>query len=129
MSGLVLDEADEMLQMGFAEDVEWVLQRMPQERQIALFSRPRFPNRSVEFGAHLRKPAEITIEAEIRHARDAQALRDVATHPDQKREVLARILEAEPIDGVLVFVNTKGTSRTARPVPRALGALNRRTKR
>jgi ATP-dependent RNA helicase DeaD len=109
VSGLVLDEADEMLQMGFAEDVEWVLQRMPRERQIALFSAtiPESIRRIAQ--RHLRNPAEITIK---QRSATPETLRQryVAIHPDQKREVMARVLEAEPIDGVLVFVNTKGST-------------------
>ena len=62
LRGLVLDEADEMLQMGFADDVEWVLARVPAKRQIALFSAtiPESIRRIAQ--RHLRNPAEITIK-------------------------------------------------------------------
>ena len=62
LRGLVLDEADEMLQMGFADDVEWVLTRAPAQRQIALFSAtiPESIRRIAQ--RHLRNPAEITIK-------------------------------------------------------------------
>ena len=62
LRGLVLDEADEMLRMGFAEDVDWVLTQTPAERQIALFSAtiPESIRRIAQ--RHLRNPAEITIK-------------------------------------------------------------------
>ncbi len=107
LRGLVLDEADEMLQMGFAEDVDWVLTRAPAERQIALFSAtmPESIRRIAQ--RHLRNPAEITIRQRSATP-DTVRQRFVAVNPDQKRDVLARILKSEPIDAVLVFVNTKG---------------------
>ncbi len=107
LRGLVLDEADEMLQMGFADDVEWVLSRAPAERQIALFSAtiPESIRRIAQ--RHLRNPAEITIRQKSTTP-DTVRQRFVTVHAHQKREVLARILKSEPIDAVLVFVNTKG---------------------
>ena len=123
MQGLVLDEADEMLQMGFAEDVDWVLNRAPEERQIALFSAtiPE-PIRRIA-RRHLRNPATITIK---QRAATPEALRQryVVVSPHQKREVLARVLEAESIDGVLVFVNTKGSTE---PLADYLSGLGHRT--
>ena len=109
VSGLVLDEADEMLQMGFAEDVEWVLQRMPRRAADRAFLGHDSRIDPSNCAAAPSETGRDHDQAEIRHARNAQAA-NVATHPDQKREVLARILEAEPIDGVLVFVNTKGST-------------------
>ena len=109
LRGLVLDEADEMLQMGFAEDVEWVLSRAPAERQVALFSATMpEPIRRLR-QRHLRNPAEITITQKSATP-DALRQRFVAVEPHQKRDVLARILKSEPIDAVLVFVNTKGAT-------------------
>ena len=107
LRGLVLDEADEMLQMGFADDVEWVLSRAPAQRQIALFSAtiPETIRRIAQ--RHLRNPAEITIRQKSATP-DTVRQRFVTVHAHQKREVLARILKSEPIDAVLVFVNTKG---------------------
>ena len=109
MRGLVLDEADEMLQMGFADDVEWVLARAPAKRQIALFSAtiPESIRRIAQ--RHLRNPAEITIK-QRGATPDTLRQRFVVVNPHQKREALARVLESEPIDGVLVFVNTKGAT-------------------
>jgi ATP-dependent RNA helicase DeaD len=106
LSCLVLDEADEMLRMGFIDDVEWVLTQTPAERQIALFS-ATMPSaiRSIA-RRHLRNPEEVTIKvrtttAETIHQRYWMVSRV------QKLDALTRILEAEPFDGMLVFVRTK----------------------
>ncbi|MGA1196431.1 MAG: DEAD/DEAH box helicase [Candidatus Latescibacterota bacterium] len=103
---LVLDEADEMLRMGFIDDVEWVLTQTPSERQIALFS-ATMPSaiRSIA-RRHLRDPEEVTIKvktttAETIHQRYWMVSR---VH---KLDALTRILEAEQFDGLLVFVRTK----------------------
>ena len=107
--GLVLDEADEMLRMGFAEEVDWILTQTPAERQTALFSAtiPDAIRRIAQ--RHLRNPAEITIKQRSATA-DTVRQRFVMALPHEKQEVLARVLEAEPIEGVLIFVNTKSTT-------------------
>ncbi|MFO0903073.1 MAG: DEAD/DEAH box helicase [Pirellulales bacterium] len=109
LQGLVLDEADEMLRMGFADDVEWVLSQSPAERQIALFSAtlPE-PIRQIAH-RHLRNPAQITIAQKTATA-DTIRQRYVIAQPNQKDEVLSRILETETIDGVIVFVKMKSTT-------------------
>ncbi|MFM7073591.1 MAG: DEAD/DEAH box helicase [Planctomycetota bacterium] len=109
LRGLVLDEADEMLRMGFAEDVEWILTQVPSERQIALFSAtlPEPIRRIAQ--QHLRNPAEITIQQRTATA-DTIHQRYIVAHPEQKDEVLHRVLEAETIDGVIVFVKMKSTT-------------------
>lgn len=106
LSCLVLDEADEMLRMGFIDDVEWVLTQTPAERQIALFS-ATMPSaiRSIA-RRHLTDPKEVTIKvktttAETIHQRYWMVSR---VH---KLDALTRILEAEAFDGMLVFVRTK----------------------
>jgi ATP-dependent RNA helicase DeaD len=107
---LVLDEADEMLRMGFAEDVEWVLGQLPAERQIALFSAtmPGPIRRIAE--EHLRDPIRITIDAGGPKTADTVRQRYLVTVPHLKPMVLSRVLEAEPTDGVIVFVKTKSTT-------------------
>jgi ATP-dependent RNA helicase DeaD len=106
---LVLDEADEMLRMGFAEDVEWVLTQSPAERQIALFSATMpEPIRRIA-NQHLRNPAEITIRQRTATA-DTIRQRYVIAAAHRKEAALSRILEAEPIDGVIVFVKMKSTT-------------------
>lgn len=106
---LVLDEADEMLRMGFADDVEWVLSQAPAERQMALFSAtlPR-PIRQIA-QKYLKNPAEITIAQKTATA-DTINQRYIVAAPHQKQAALARLLEAEPTDGVLVFVKTRATT-------------------
>jgi len=120
---LVLDEADEMLRMGFAEDVEWVLTQAPAQRQIALFSAtiPESIRRIAQ--RHLRNPAEITIKQRTTTA-DTVRQRFVVVGPQQRQDVLARVLEAEPIDAVLVFVNTKSTTE---PLAEYLSSQGHRT--
>jgi len=88
--GLVLDEADEMLRMGFAEDVEWVLTQSPAERQIALFSATLpAPIRRIA-QKHLTNPAEVTIQQRTATA-DTVRQRFVIAAPHQKQAALSRI--------------------------------------
>lgn len=103
---LVLDEADEMLRMGFIDDVEWVLEQTPSERQIALFSAtmPRTIQRIVK--QHLHNPKEITIKVKTRTA-DTINQRYWMVSGLHKLDALTRILEGEPFDGMIVFVRTK----------------------
>ena len=109
MHCLVLDEADEMLRMGFAEDVDWVLSEAPEERQMALFSATMpAPIRQIA-QKHLNNPAEITIKQKTATA-DTVHQRYVVVTPSQKKAALSRILEAESTDGVLVFVKMRSTT-------------------
>lgn len=106
---LVLDEADEMLRMGFADDVEWVLTQAPEQRQMALFSATLpGPIRQIA-QKYLKDPAEVTIAGRTATA-DTVHHRYVVAAPRQKQAALARILEAEPTDGVLVFVKMRSTT-------------------
>lgn len=106
---LVLDEADEMLRMGFAEDVEWVLTQAPEKRQMALFSATMpGPIRQIA-KKHLKDPVEITIKQRAATA-DTIRQRYLVAAPHQKQIALSRILEAEPTDGVLVFVKMRSTT-------------------
>ena len=109
LRGLVLDEADEMLRMGFAEDVEWVLTQTPSKRQIALFSATMPVEIRRIAQQHLRNPEEITIQDRT-SAADTVRQRFLVVPPPQKQMALARVLEAEPIDGAIVFVKTKNTT-------------------
>jgi ATP-dependent RNA helicase DeaD len=102
---LVLDEADEMLRMGFIEDVEWVLQQAPAERQIALFSATMPPAIRRIAQQHLRAPAQVTISHRASAGRIRQRYWLVSAM--HKLDALTRILEAEPYDGMLVFTRTK----------------------
>jgi ATP-dependent RNA helicase DeaD len=106
---IVLDEADEMLRMGFVDDVTWVLSQTPEERQVALFSAtlPE-PIRRIA-REHQRDPKEIRIESEVRTAETVRQ-RSLLVNWRDKVDALARILEVEETDGVIVFVATKSTT-------------------
>ena len=123
LPGLVLDEADEMLRMGFAEEVDWILTQTPAERQTAVSSAtlPDSIRRIAQ--RHLRNPAEITIKQRSATA-DTVHQRFVVVGPQEKQDVLARVLEAESIDGVLIFVNTKSTTE---PLAEFLSSRGHRT--
>ncbi len=102
----VLDEADEMLRMGFIDDVEWILGQAPQSRQIALFSAtmPAEVRRIAQ--NHLRKPAEITIRSKTSTASSIRQ-RFWMVSGMHKLDALTRILEAETFDAMIVFARTK----------------------
>lgn len=103
---LVLDEADEMLRMGFIEDVEWILEQTPKERQIALFS-ATMPHQVRRIAnQHLNDPAEITVEMKTATA-DAIRQRFWPVSGMHKLDALTRILEAETFDAMLIFVRTR----------------------
>ena len=103
---LVLDEADEMLRMGFIEEVEWILEQTPAGRQTALFSAtmPREIERIAR--RHLNDPKKVQIEARIATAETIRQ-RFWPVSGLHKLDALTRILEVEPFDGILVFVRTK----------------------
>jgi ATP-dependent RNA helicase DeaD len=110
---LVLDEADEMLRMGFIDDVESILQKTPETRQTALFSAtmPSVIKRIAQ--TYLRNPAEVTIAAKTGTA-DNIRQRYWLVSGMQKLDALTRILEAEPFDGMIIFARTKlGTEELA----------------
>lgn len=106
---LVLDEADEMLNMGFLEDVEFVLEHTPSSRQIALFSAtlPE-PIRKIS-QRYLDKPAKVTIAKKTMTA-DSIRQRAVFVQHREKVDMLIRFLEAENSDGVIVFTRTRETT-------------------
>ncbi|MGU9956876.1 MAG: DEAD/DEAH box helicase [Arenicellales bacterium WSBS_2016_MAG_OTU3] len=106
LKALVLDEADEMLRMGFIDDVEWVLEQSPSERQIALFSAtmPTLIRRIAK--KHLNNPSEITIKVKTATA-DTIRQRFWPVSAAHKLDALTRILEAETFDGMIIFVRTK----------------------
>ncbi|HEU4485508.1 MAG TPA: DEAD/DEAH box helicase [Povalibacter sp.] len=103
---LVLDEADEMLRMGFIDDVEWILGQAPASRQIALFSAtmPAEVRRIAK--NHLRDPAEVTIRSKTTTASSIRQ-RYWMVSGVHKLDALTRILEAEPFEAMLVFTRTK----------------------
>ncbi len=103
---LVLDEADEMLRMGFIDDVEWILEQTPEQKQVALFS-ATMPQQVRRIAVkHLKDPAEITVKVKTTTAETIRQ-RYWPVSGLHKLDALTRILEAEPFDGMLVFVRTK----------------------
>ncbi len=109
LTGVVLDEADEMLHMGFIDDVEWILSQIPETSQMALFSATMpAPIRNIS-GKYLKDPVEIIIQHDA----------DVTSTINQKfwmingvtkNDALVRILEASSHDGVIVFTRTRNTT-------------------
>jgi ATP-dependent RNA helicase DeaD len=106
---LVLDEADEMLNLGFHEDVEFVLQKTPEERQIALFSATMPPAIQKIADRYLKDPARIRLKKKTETA-DSIRQRAVFVSNHEKTEALIRFLEVEQTDGVLVFTRTRETT-------------------
>jgi len=103
---LVLDEADEMLRMGFIDDVEWVLEQTPDKRQIALFS-ATMPQQIRRIATrHLHNPEQVTIKVKTATAETIRQ-RFWPVSGVHKLDALTRILEAEPFDAMLIFVRTK----------------------
>ncbi len=103
---LVLDEADEMLRMGFVDDVEWVLAQTPEERQVTLFSATMPPSIRKMAQKYLHDPSEITIREKTTTAKTVHQ-RFLLVNQDRKLDSLTRIMEAESFDAMLVFVRTK----------------------
>ncbi|WP_445228204.1 DEAD/DEAH box helicase [Corynebacterium sp. H78] len=103
---LVLDEADEMLQMGFQEDVERILADTPEDKQVALFSAtmPAVIRRLSK--QYLNNPKEITVKSETRTAENIRQRFLMVSHRN-KLDALTRILEVEEFEAMIVFVRTK----------------------
>ena len=103
---LVLDEADEMLRMGFIDDVEKVLQATPPERQVALFSAtmPAVIRKIAQ--RHLKDPVEVIIKSSTTTAANIHQ-RYWFVSGMHKLDALTRILEAEPFDAMIIFARTK----------------------
>ncbi len=117
---LVLDEADEMLNMGFAEDVETILADTPDDKQVALFSATmpkQIRNLSQKY---LHDPVSITIERKTRTADNIAQRYLICSYP-QKVDALTRILEVENFEGMIVFVRTKNETETLAEKLRARG--------
>jgi ATP-dependent RNA helicase DeaD len=113
IANLVLDEADEMLRMGFIDDVEKILQKTPPERQVALFS-ATMPSQIRRIAqTHLKDPAEVTIRGKTSTATNIRQ-RYWLVSGTNKLDALTRILEAEAFDGMIIFARTKaGTAELA----------------
>lgn len=107
---LVLDEADEMLRMGFIDDVEFVLKETPPGRQVALFS-ATMPSQIRRIAqTYLRSPAEVTIKSKTSTATNIRQ-RYWLVSGVHKLDALTRILEAETFDGMIIFARTKAATQ------------------
>ena len=117
---LVLDEADEMLNMGFAEDVETILADTPDEKQVALFSATMPAQIRRLSKQYLTNPAEITVKRSATTAANITQRYLTVSYP-QKVDALTRILEVENFEGMIVFVRTKNETETLAEKLRARG--------
>ena len=103
---LVLDEADEMLRMGFIDDVEWVLEQIPTEHQTALFS-ATMPKPIAKIAKrYLNEPALIKVQDKTATV-DTVRQRYWMVSGMHKLDALTRILEVEDTDGIIIFARTK----------------------
>jgi ATP-dependent RNA helicase DeaD len=110
---LVLDEADEMLRMGFIDDVEAVLKKTPETRQVALFSATMPPPIKRIAQTYLKDPTEVAIKSSTTTAANIRQ-RYWSVSGINKLDAITRILEAEPFDAMIVFARTKlGTEELA----------------
>lgn len=120
LTSLVLDEADEMLRMGFIDDVEWILEQLPKERQVILFSATMPPEIRRLSKRYLNDPAEVTIKTKDQ---DGKLIRQRAiTVPmSHKLEALQRVLDACGGEGVIIFARTKVITLTVAETLEAAG--------
>jgi ATP-dependent RNA helicase DeaD len=117
---LVLDEADEMLNMGFAEDVETILAETPDEKQVALFSATMPAQIRRLSKKYLRDPREIQVKSATKTNANITQRYLMVSYP-QKVDALTRILEVENFEGMIVFVRTKSETDTLAEKLRARG--------
>ncbi|KQM26838.1 MULTISPECIES: DEAD/DEAH box helicase [Frigoribacterium] len=117
---LVLDEADEMLKMGFAEDVETILADTPDDKQVALFSATMPPQIRRISKQYLNDAEEITVKAKTTTSVNTTQRYLMVSYP-QKVDALTRILEVENFEGMIIFVRTKSETETLAEKLRARG--------
>jgi ATP-dependent RNA helicase DeaD len=117
---LVLDEADEMLTMGFAEDVERILSETPEYKQVALFSATMPPAIRKLTAKYLHDPTEVKVEARTATA-DNISQRYIQVAGPRKMDALTRVLEVEPFEAMIVFVRTKQATEEVAERLRARG--------
>ncbi|ERK69935.1 cold-shock DEAD-box protein A, partial [Leifsonia aquatica ATCC 14665] len=117
---LVLDEADEMLKMGFAEDVETILADTPDDKQVALFSATMPAQIRRISKKYLHDPEEITVKSKTTTSANTTQRYLVVSYP-QKVDALTRILEVENFEGMIIFVRTKNETETLAERLRARG--------
>jgi len=108
---LVLDEADEMLNMGFIEDIEKILAETPAERQTALFSATMPPRIRSLANRFMREPQSVTIKQDNTNALAIEQ-RYYLVHEADKTNALTRLFEIEPIKSALIFARTRAETAT-----------------
>ncbi|OED45971.1 ATP-dependent RNA helicase [Endozoicomonas sp. (ex Bugula neritina AB1)] len=106
LRAVVLDEADEMLRMGFVDDIEWIMEQTPKERQVALFSAtmPRQIRKIAD--THLNNPVTVEIKSKTATV-DTITQKVCMVSGFHKLDALTRILEVETFDAMIIFVRTK----------------------
>lgn len=112
ISHVVLDEADEMLRMGFIDDVEWILEHAPESRQTALFSATMPPRIKAIAEKQLRDPVTVRIAAQTATVDTVRQRFIKCNGMRHKLEVLANLLETETRDAAIVFTRTKSAAAT-----------------
>ncbi len=117
---LVLDEADEMLKMGFADDVETILAETPEDKHVALFSATMPAQIRRISKKYLTDPEEITVKNRTVTAANTTQRYLMVTH-QQKLDALTRVLEVENFEGMIVFVRTKQATEVLAERLRARG--------
>jgi ATP-dependent RNA helicase DeaD len=117
---LVLDEADEMLAMGFAEDVERILSETPEYKQVALFSATMPPAIRKITTKYLHDPFEVASKAKNATAENITQ-RYIQVAGPRKMDALTRILEVEPFEAMIIFVRTKQATEEVAEKLRARG--------
>jgi ATP-dependent RNA helicase DeaD len=117
---LVLDEADEMLQMGFAEDVERILADTPEYKQVALFSATMPPAIRKITKKYLHDAVEVAVTAKTTTAENITQ-RYIQVAGPRKMDALTRLLEVEPFEAMIVFVRTKQATEEVAEKLRARG--------
>ncbi|MEZ5212056.1 DEAD/DEAH box helicase [Gordonia sp. PP30] len=117
---LVLDEADEMLSMGFAEDIERILADTPDDKQVALFSATMPSSIGRLARKYLNNPEEVKVKAQTSTASNITQRYLQVSH-QRKLDALTRVLEVEDFDGMIVFVRTKSATEELAEKLRARG--------
>ena len=106
IKSVVLDEADEMLRMGFVDDIEWIMDQTPSSRQVALFSATMPPAIRKIAAKHLNEPAYVEIKSKTATV-DTITQKVWMVSGIHKLDALTRILEVEAFDAMIIFVRTK----------------------
>ncbi|MDI9915749.1 DEAD/DEAH box helicase [Rhodococcus sp. IEGM 1379] len=117
---LVLDEADEMLKMGFQEDVERILRDTPSQKQVALFSATMPGSIRRISKQYLNNPVEITVKSKTSTASNINQ-RYIQVAHQRKLDALTRVLEVETFEAMIIFVRTKQATEELAEKLRARG--------